>query len=162
MRRAQRLAIASLATACVGAVVPTEASARSFTIKQAVPHLTTVDLREAGASHGDMLAFEAAITGEDGTTGTLSGILVTVDLPDASGDLLEDRIGHLTFDLGGGNSLVVAGKSVYPDQGVEMSANTPQLRAVIGGTGTFVGARGQVTTTRNGDGSYTHSFELVE
>jgi hypothetical protein len=33
---------------------------------------------------------------------------------------------------------------------------------VTGGTGTYLGATGQVTTSRNDDGSYTHTFELVE
>ena len=42
-----------------------------------------------------------------------------------------------------------------------MAANTEQVRAVIGGTGTYIGARGQVTTVRNDDGSYEHSFELL-
>jgi hypothetical protein len=135
---------------------------QAFTLRQEAPALTTVDLGAAGASHGDMLAFEARIAAEDGTAGFLSGILITVDLPDGSGDLLEDRIGQLTFDLGGGNSLVVSGKTVYPPQGVEMNANAPQLRAVIGGTGSFIGARGQVTTARNDDGSYSHRFELVD
>ena len=110
-----------------------------------------------------MLAFEADITADDGTAGTLRGILITVDLPDAEGDPFEDRIGQLVFDLGAGNSLVVAGASVYAGSTTEMkSTNEPQLRAVVGGTGKFLGARGQVTTTRDPDGTYEHRFELLD
>jgi hypothetical protein len=58
--------------------------------------------------------------------------------------------------------IVVSGASVYPEQSVEMAINNPQVRAVIGGTGDFIGARGQVTTVRNEDGSYEHSFEILD
>jgi hypothetical protein len=33
---------------------------------------------------------------------------------------------------------------------------------VVGGTGDFMGARGQVATTRNDDGSYRHEFTLLD
>lgn len=138
------------------------AERQTFSISQDPPALNAVDLAIDGSSHGDMLAFEAAITRDDGTTGVLRGILITVDLPNAGGDLDEDRIGQLHFDLGGGNSLVVAGGSVYPEATTEMAAGAAQVRAVIGGTGDFIGARGQVTTIRDADGSYDHKFELVD
>lgn len=38
----------------------------------------------------------------------------------------------------------------------------PQIRAVIGGTGDYMGARGQLTTTRNEDGTYEHLIELMK
>jgi hypothetical protein len=43
-----------------------------------------------------------------------------------------------------------------------MAAGAAQLRAVVGGTGDFIGARGQVATTRNDDGSYRHEFTLLD
>ena len=43
-----------------------------------------------------------------------------------------------------------------------MATHNAQVRAVIGGTGRFLGARGQVTTIRAEDGHYDHTFELVE
>ena len=113
-------ALAAVATApTVGAE-----ERKTFKIHQDAPALVPVDLTLAGASHGDMLAFEAKISGDDGSVGTLRGILITVDLPDDSGDVLEDRIGQIVFDLGNGSSLVVAGGSVYPSKGTEMAANT--------------------------------------
>ena len=132
-----------------------------FKIRQDAPHLTQVDLGDKGASHGDMLAFEAGLTAEDGTKGMLSGVLITVDLPDGD-DLFEDRIGQLVFTLGSGDTIVVAGVSNYTEATAEMNAGQPQIRAVIGGTGRYLGARGQVTTSRNADGSYEHAFELIE
>jgi hypothetical protein len=133
-----------------------------LTVRQAVPSLSNIDLGEAGTSHGDLLAFEAGISTDDGMTGTLSGILITIDLPDHDGDVFEDRIGNLVFDFGTTDSIVVAGTSVYSADTVEMNADQPQVRAVIGGTGQFLGASGQVTTTRNDDGSYDHVFQFID
>jgi len=143
--------------------VPAGAAERTtFKLHQDAPALAQIDVGGSGRSHGDMLAFEAALTAEDGTKGTMSGVLITVDLPDAAGDEFEDRIGQIAFDLGGSDSLVVAGESVYSPDAAEMNPAQPQLRAVIGGTGRYIGARGQVMTTRNPDGSYEHAFELIE
>jgi hypothetical protein len=91
----------------------------------------------------------------------LIGYLLTVDLPGARSDeTLEERIGNLVFAFGD-DKLVVAGGSAYPAGSVEMAANEPQLRAVVGGTGAYLGARGEVVTTRNEDGTYRHEFTLV-
>jgi len=34
--------------------------------------------------------------------------------------------------------------------------------AILGGTGKYMGARGEVTSTRNADGSYTQAFTLLK
>lgn len=162
MHRPLSLLLATALVFASGVAAGLAAEQQAFSIHQDPPALNAVDLAIDGSSHGDMLAFEARIVAEDGRSGTLRGILITVDLPDASGDLDEDRIGQLLFDLGEGNSLVVAGGSVYPDASTEMAAGTAQVRAVIGGTGTFLGARGQVTTIRDEDGTYDHKFVLLD
>lgn len=140
-----------------------EQHTRTFVLTQQPPTLHPVDLGNQGASEADTLLFEAAIAGEDGESGTLTGFLITVDVPDEkTGDTHQDRLGQLSFDLGEGNSLVVAGESIYAGEDVEMTPHMPQLRAVIGGTGEFMGARGQMETARNNDGSYNHEFTLLE
>lgn len=137
------------------------AEVTEFTVHQESPALASVDIGYAGKSHGDMLAFEAAIYTEDGKEGTLSGLLITVDLPRGK-SVFEDRIGNLVFAFGESDSLVVAGASAYAPDATEMKTEHPQIRAVIGGTGTYLGARGQVTTTRNDDGTYDHAFKLID
>lgn len=156
------VAIALLAVATQPTAVLAQDAIRSFLVEQEVPVLEHVKLDADGSSHGDLLAFEAPITGEDGASGTLWGVLITVDLADESGNLLEDRVGQLVFQLGEDDSIVVAGTSVYAHATTEMNPNEPQLRPIIGGTGAFIGARGQVTTTRHEDGTYDHLFELLE
>ena len=53
---------------------------------------------------------------------------------------------------------------VKQDRGeaVEMTPSAPQLRAVVGGTGSYMGARGQVATTHDADGTYRHEFTLLD
>ena len=134
-----------------------------LTIHQDLPTLVHVDLGKEGASQGDMLAFDAAVKTTDGVKGKLSGFVLTVDIPEKDHEVFQDRIVSMVFDLGGANTLVIAGKSVYPHRGeLEMKKNNPQMRAVIGGTGKYIGARGQVSTTRDKDGGYTHRIELVD
>jgi hypothetical protein len=136
---------------------------RTVVLTQQPPALHPVDLHIEGASVADMVLYEASIAGEQGESGLLTGFLITADVPDAeTGDVHQDRLGQLSFDLGNGNSLVVAGEAIYPGADVEMTQNAEQLRAVVGGTGEFMGARGQVETTRNDDGSYRHEFTLLD
>ncbi len=134
-----------------------------ITIHQELPSLVHVDLGKDGASHGDMLAFDAVVKTAEGVKGKLSGFVLTVDVPEKDHEVFQDRMVSMAFDLGGANTLVIGGKSVYPHQGeLEMEKENPQIRAVIGGTGKYIGARGQVSTTREKDGGYTHRIELVE
>jgi hypothetical protein len=148
-----------------------EASAdRTLVITQQAPQLASFEMpaegtTEAGAepaSAADVLTFDAPITDPDGNEGLLIGYLLTVALPDArTGDLLEERIGTLVYSFGN-HELVVSGGTSYPAPNAEMAADEPQLRAVVGGTGAYLGARGEVVTTRNGDGTYDHTFTLLD
>lgn len=138
-----------------------EGGKRVIKLHQEPPALESLDLGAPGATHGDMLAFQAALSGEDGAKAQMFGLLITIDIADGE-DTFEDRTGQVHVDFGGGDSIVVAGRSVYAGGEKEMAKGAPQLRAVIGGTGKFIGARGQVTTVRNGDKSYDHVIELIE
>jgi len=44
----------------------------------------------------------------------------------------------------------------------EFEPGKSAVRAALGGTGKYMGARGQVTSTRNPDGSYTQVFTLLK
>jgi len=156
-------AFVTLASLVVTLLVPQALAGEAhkfIKLHQDPPLLTIVDIAPAGHSDGDMLAFEAALTGEDGAKATLYGLLITEDIPNGS-DTQEDRSGQLYFDFGNGNSIVVAGRSVYAKSETEMNTAAPQLRAIIGGTGVYIGARGQVSTAHNADKSYDHVVELM-
>lgn len=148
--------------ACALALTGAAAHAKeTFHIVQEKPELVHIDLGKDGASHGDMLAFQAGFTTEDGKKGIMSGIITTVDIPKKDGEFF-DRVGNIVLDFGSTDSLVVAGNSVYAVSAGEMVVDAPQVRAITGGTGRFIGARGQITTTRRDAGHYDHKIELVD
>jgi hypothetical protein len=153
----------SLAFACALLISGTSVqAAETFTILQDKPELTDIAMGEDGPSHGDILAFEASFTGEDGAKGTMSGFITTVDIPSGADEVFFDRIANIVLDFGGIDTLVVGGKSVYPAEKGEINVDAPQVRAVTGGTGRFIGASGQITTTRRDAGHYEHKIELVD
>ena len=136
---------------------------QTLKVHQELPDLTHIDLDKEGASHGDLLAFDATVSSDNGMKGKLSGFIMTVDIPQKDHEVFQDRIVQLVFDFGEANTIVVGGRSVYPHlDKSEMKKNEPQYRAVVGGTGTFMGARGQIQTTRNDDGTYEHLIELMD
>lgn len=135
---------------------------QTFSIVQDLPAITHVDVGLDGPSHGDMMAFEAPFIADDGTTGFMNGMLITVDIALADEGHFLDRIAQIVVDFGGSDTLVIGGGASYPLGAIEMAPDAPQLRAVIGGTGRFIGARGEVLTTRRDTGHYEHSFTLLD
>ena len=132
-------------------------------INQEVPNIIHIDLDKEGASHGDLLAFDADVITNNNIKGKLSGYLLTIFIPEENHENFQEKMLQMVFDFGEGNTIVVGGKSIYPNiDKSEIVENQPQLRAIIGGTGSFIGARGQISTKRNDDGTYEHLVELVE
>jgi hypothetical protein len=136
------------------------AARQTFVVRQEAPVLADIDLVEEGRSVGDLLYFEAAVTDADGNVGALIGSLATVRLPGANGANIEERLANLVFRFGA-DTLVVAGGSEYSADQAEMQVGTPQVRAVVGGTGRYFASRGEVVTERMDDGTYTHTFTVV-
>lgn len=140
---------------------PASRPIETLVVQQKAPIFVDVDIKAAGKSVGDLYIFGAAVTDSKGRTGSLTGTLLVVDAVDPStGKVWETRLGDLTFILGG-EQVLVKGASVYPRANREMEVNKPQVRAVVGGTGSFVGVDGEVSTVRNADGTYTHTFRLM-
>ena len=160
------LSIVVACAALVGcsAATPTE----EFTLVQGKPQMTDVKFADqtagaTGKAHGDLLAFDAPISRDGEVVGDLSGLLTTVDIPEtgATGrDALEERFATLVFRFNDIDTIVVGGSAVYRPAESEMANDAPQLRAVLGGTGTYVAATGEVETVRNADGTYSHRFTL--
>ena len=161
----------SFVVACAALVGCSAATpAEEFTLVQGKPQLTDINFADrpagvTGKSHGDLLAFDAPISRDGEVVGDLSGLLTTVDIPapDATGrDALEERFSTLVFRFNDVDTIVVGGSAVYRPAESEMSNDSPQLRAVLGGTGTYVAAAGEVETVRNADGTYSHRFTLYK
>ncbi len=125
-------------------------SDQTLTLMQDLPIVTHIELGAEGSTHGDIRAFEAVFRDGNGASGVISGMLVTVEIPIGENGLFIDRISQIVIDFGGVDTIVIAGKSVYP------------YGAVVGGTGRYIGARGQMLTTRRDQGHYEHSITLID
>jgi hypothetical protein len=142
---------------CGGASTPAD-----FSLLQRPPHLEAVDQGAPGASTADIDVFDAQLTKDGASFGRLYGEQ-TVEAETASSAAhvaVETRMTDLIFDLPDGQ-IVVHGASAYPRGNWHLHAGTPVVRAIVGGTKAYVGARGELTTTRNANGSYTQAFHFV-
>ncbi|MBU6245861.1 MAG: hypothetical protein KGP12_11665 [Actinomycetales bacterium] len=132
---------------------------KTITLLQAPLVLKTIN--EPDEPAGTLVVYGAELTNLRGVRqGFLAGTILTVDLQAGSqDDELRER--SLNFQLPKG-TILARGISFYPATDRELRPNAPVVIAVIGGTGAYIGASGEVTTTRQADGSYWQVNTLVE
>lgn len=106
---------------------------------------------------GDFFTFVAAVSTEDGRTGTLMGEHETTSVP-GEGAVGEHRVGVAIFDLGDGDTIVFGGHTPVENVQEMITAGTPLTLAIVGGTGAFTGAEGEILSVRAADGSWTHTL----
>lgn len=100
-----------------------------------------------------------AVNGKAADGQYLTGTLTTVGSVMAGGQEL--RASNLTFVIGNeDNQLVVGGVSLYPPAGATLAPGEHTIRPVIGGSGIYDGARGQVASTNLGANGWTHVFKI--
>ncbi len=133
-----------------------------FTITQGKPEINHVDVGTTGMSVGDSYVFEASFTTKDGKMGRIYGVNTIISTPTGPNDPFIDRMSLIVLDFGKSDTIIVSGKAVHGTYQSEIKDNEPNLRAVIGGTGRFIGARGQMSITRNPSGSYEHEIQLLD
>ena len=135
-----------------------------MTFIQDKPLLTHVNLGDTAHGHGDGMAFEAVLKDTAGTAvGELLGWMVTVDIVDgdsANAVHITDRIGTMVFKFDDENKIVASGGTVYHKGEQIMKLGIDQKRAVVGGTGKYKGIKGEITTSRNEDGTYKHVLDV--
>jgi hypothetical protein len=132
---------------------------RTLRVIAANPHTETLDFPPTGKSPGDIYVFDASILAASGRTvlGALRGTQTEIKVEHG----METVQGMLTYQLGSGNDIVVGGLSANPlSASGFLVKNKPFVRAVLGGTGKYSGARGTVTTTRLTNTRYLHVFRL--
>ena len=159
---AATLSASVLITACGGH--STNQSTETFTVYEDAPKMRLLDLGAPGNSLGDVYHFSAALHSERGgpVTGELIGSKTLVKMPTDANPNLERRATLMFFTFANGKDQIVAfGAGDYSPSTPEFEAGKSAVRPVLGGTGKYIGARGQVTSTRNSDGSYTQAFTLL-
>jgi hypothetical protein len=139
-------------------------AATSLTVYEDAPTLNPVDVGKPGNSPGDGYYFFANLRDQQGgaVTGHLYGSKTLVKPEDPTKPGSEQRATLLFFVFDNAeDQIVVAGVPDYLPNAPEFAADKPVLRAVLGGTGKYSGAGGQLTSTRNADGSYKQEFSLT-
>ena len=126
---------------------------------------THLDLRPPGNSPGDVYHFFAPLRSKPGGpvirevfgSKTLSKVTTEAN-PDS-----EKRATLLFFTFTDRQDQIIAlGVHDYSPTAAEFSAGKSVLRAILGGTGKYIGARSQLTSTRNADGTYTQVFAFLK
>jgi hypothetical protein len=143
----------------------TNPSTETFTIYEDAPKMSLLDLGAPGNSLGDVYHFSAALHSERGGPGTgeLVGSKTLVKIPGDANPNQERRATLMFFTFADGKDQIIAfGAADYSPSVPEFGAGQSAVRPVLGGTGKYIGARGQVTSTRNQDGSYTQVFMLLK
>jgi hypothetical protein len=143
----------------------TNSSSETLTVYEDKPTLKLLDLGPPGNSPGDVYHFFAPLHSSPGgpVIGEVFGSKTLIKMATDANPNLETRATVLFFTFANRQDQIVAlGARDYPPTAGEFEAGQPVVRAVLGGTGKYMGARGQLTSTRNGDGSYTQLFTLLK
>ena len=91
--------------------------------------------------------------------GTFHASVLTVDV--SPGDVTETRLRTVVFDLKGGQ-IVATGVAVYPASEKYLAVQASSRIAIVGGTGSYLGALGQMVTTKKDDGTYRQVLTLLQ
>jgi hypothetical protein len=159
--------VALLVSGFIAACSPhsTNPSTETLTVYQDAPTLKPLDLGPPGNSPGDVYYFSAPLHSSRGgpVTGEVFGSKTLIKLATDAKVNLEQRATLLIFTFGNReDQIVVMGVPDYPQNAAEFNAGQPVVRAVLGRTGKYIGARGQLTSTRDTDGSYRQAFTLLK
>src|SRR5436305_5840866 len=156
--------LASILMAACG-LRSTNSSTETLTVYQDAPNMKLLDLGEPGNSPGDVFHFFAPLHSSPGgpVTGEVFGSKTLVKLATEANPNLEQRATLLSFTFGDRqDQIIVLGVVDYTPTGAEFNAGQHVVRAISGGTGKYMGGRGQLISTRNADGSYKQVFTLLK
>lgn len=116
-----------------------------------------LDLGAKGKSAGDDYVFDGALRDSHGQQvghvyGTQTSIALTSDA-----EIVQTLI---TFHFSGNDSITIGGISRYPKGDVGLISGASYDRPILGGTGKYADARGELETVRLPDGRYDQTFHL--
>jgi hypothetical protein len=144
---------------------PPNSSAETLTVFEAAPTLTPLDLGPSGNSPGDAYYFSAQLFSSPGgrMIGEVFGSKTLIKIAGQANPDSEKRATLLFFTFNRGQDQIIAlGATDYPPTAAEFGAGQPVTRAILGGTGRYMGVRGQLVSTRNADGTYKQEFTLLK
>jgi hypothetical protein len=149
---------ASLASGSNGPAHPSSTT-QTLHIRSSKPQpLTYLDFGPKGKSPGDLFVFAATLYSPDGRTviGRVRGSQTGIKAEHG----METVQGMITYELGTGNQLVVGGLGEYPLKGTGLLKGRTFVRPVLGGSGKYSGATGEVLSKVLPGGGYDQTFKL--
>ncbi|MGA0104475.1 MAG: hypothetical protein ACO3LH_12300 [Steroidobacteraceae bacterium] len=122
---------------------------------------TYLDHGAPGDSVGDVRIFHFTGTTGDGAPVVMDWIMTTTGLDSAELGV-ESRVTLGVFSFSGQDEdqILLEGVGLYPAADSTFVPNSLLVRPIIGGSGRFKGASGQVTSVHLEDGSWMHAFEF--
>ena len=142
------------------ATAASQASDSNVTVVR-VYHAAVAPTSITGSGIGTVRTFfiPIAVDGVAADGQYLVGTLTT--LAEGVSDGQELRSSNLTFVVGDeANQLVVGGISLYPPAGATLAPGQRTIRPILGGSGTYDGARGQIISTNLGPSGWTHVLRI--
>lgn len=135
-----------------------------FTAISSAPAPNSVDTGDPGPSLGDYEVFHVTVQKEGKRFGDLYGSKLAVAEPPVEGAPSKDLglfQNQLTFVLPNG-TISIAGVQYFTFDGSipRYSENAGEYRAIVGGTGAYAGASGELHTTARPDGSRIQEFDF--
>ena len=126
------------------------------------PTLADFALGQQNGEIGDVYTYHADLTDADKkVVGQIHGVMVRTSGATDKADC--HRMTSVELDWhDSDDSLVIMGAHGYLKGQKEAPPGTPILRAIVGGTGGYMGARGQLKSTKMEDGWYRHELTLLD
>lgn len=162
MKIARTVAVAVALVMGLSLVGIAPASAKTKTTVVTITHAPATPTAVSGSGVGTVRTFYIAtsVAGKTPKTGYMSGTLTTLATGLANSQEL--RASNLVFVVESEpNQLVVGGLSLYPTEGATLATNQSTIRPIIGGSGIYRGAKGQVESTNLGEQGWRHVFRIT-
>lgn len=162
-----------MATGCDSTPKSAGSAAPDLVVYNAPPTIFRHDMGNDNLTHGDLIAWhadlavdvdESRIGDGKGVSGRIvghcNGTMIVTHEMQKDGDR-EHRMTNIELDWNDSpDSILVAGSHEYKYDSVE--TDTAILRAIVGGTGRYIGAMGQMTSIRLANGWYRHEIRFVD
>ncbi len=142
-----------------------QASAPQLVLYNDPPIIAHFSFPDTAHAQGEFIAWHADLDDAEGKganrIGHCNGTMMVTRRNDEHEDDREHRMTTIELDWDDSDdSLLIAGS--HPYQHGALQTDTPIVRAVTGGTGRFMFARGQMISTRLDSGWYRHEIWLAD
>lgn len=158
------VAVVLATVAVVGLTGQAKSDLVHLTLIQSKPDFHSNAANAVKPHDGDDATFYAGLSEHGKPVGHIALVKFQVHNPadPGTGDPLAKhalvRLSLITFSLGGNDTLEAQG--LTHDRADGMTTGEPEVRAITGGTGKYEFATGQVTSTREADGTYRHEIDV--